>query len=331
MRITSFLFLASVLGAMAATEEQVHKQFSVQAGGTLLVDVGFGSINVRTNGTGEVAVDVWRKIGRKNKADEEAFLRDNPVEFHQEGSTVSVQSHGHFATQWSWRGRDHNEAKYTITVPSRFSVQLRTGGGGVDVSDLTGDSRVRSGGGSLALARLHGALDGDTGGGGVNAQDCEGAINLHSGGGGIDVAGGSGSLRCDTGGGSVSVRGFNGPAQVGSGGGGLTIENVTGEVDGSTGGGSITAVLPPAVAQPVKLSTGGGGISISVAGSAAFMLDARTGGGSVSSDLPVTITGKLERDHLEGPVNGGGKTVVLRSGGGSIHVRKLAGAVSLER
>ena len=53
------------------------------------------------------------------------------------------------------------------------------------------------------------------------------------------------------------------------------------------------------------------------------ILDAATSGGGVTSDLPVTVSGKIARDHLKGPVNGGGKPVVLRSSGGSIHVKKL--------
>ena len=89
-----------------------------------MVEVDFGSINVSTNATSEVVVDVWRKIGRRNKADEEAFLRDYPVAFAQEGNTVTIRSHG--KTRWfgSSGRRSSNEAKYTITVPSRFNARL---------------------------------------------------------------------------------------------------------------------------------------------------------------------------------------------------------------
>jgi len=73
----------------------------------------------------------------------------------------------------------------------------------------------------------------------------------------------------------------------------------------------------------VKLSTGGGGISVSIPTTAAFTLDAKTSGGGVSTELPVTVVGKLAHGHLEGPVNGGGKAVMLRSGGGSIRLKKL--------
>jgi len=127
------------------------------------VEVDFGAINVSTNGTSEVVVDVWRKIGRKKKADEEAFLRDHPVTFNQDGNTVTVRSRGKTGSSWSLRGRNSNEAKYTITVPARFSAQLRTGGGSVDVADLTGEVRADTGGGALSFSHLAGPLRGDSG------------------------------------------------------------------------------------------------------------------------------------------------------------------------
>jgi hypothetical protein len=323
LKPTALLFLISSVAALGATEEKLSHRFSVPPGGTVVVDVDFGSIEVSTNATSEVVVDVWRKIGRRKKADEEAFLRDNPVEFTQEGNTVTIQSRGKAKWSWSMSGRTQNEAKYTISVPAQFNARLKSGGGGVRVVDLTGDVKARTGGGGLSFARLHGALDGETGGGGVNASDCEGVLNFRTGGGGIEVTGGSGSLEGATGGGSVSVRTFQGAAHVTTGGGGLTIENVGGAVDASTGGGSIGAVLPSELADTVKLSTGGGGISVSVPATAAFNLDAKTSGGGVSTELPVTVVGKLEEGRLQGPVNGGGKSVQLRSGGGNIRLKRL--------
>jgi hypothetical protein len=94
LKPTVFLLLASAVVALASTEEKLDKRFPVQPGGTIVVEVDFGSVDVSTNATSEVVVDVWRKIGRRKKADEEAFLRDNPVEFTQEGNTVTIRSHG---------------------------------------------------------------------------------------------------------------------------------------------------------------------------------------------------------------------------------------------
>src|ERR1041384_4311413 len=79
------------LSANAATEEHLTKNFTVRPDGKLVVQVDMGSIDVSTNAGNTVAVDVWRKIGRSKKADEEAYLRDHPVEFKQDGDTVTVR------------------------------------------------------------------------------------------------------------------------------------------------------------------------------------------------------------------------------------------------
>src|SRR5512137_2124245 len=91
MRLTLLLLFIGSVAAQAATEERIDQRFQVQPGGTVVVDVDFGSIDVSTKATSEVVVEVWRKIGRRKKADEEAFLRENPVAFTQEGNTVTIR------------------------------------------------------------------------------------------------------------------------------------------------------------------------------------------------------------------------------------------------
>ncbi len=326
MKPIAFLLLLSSYAAFAATEEQISTNFNVAPGGTLVVNVDFGSITVSTNATSGVTVDVWRKVGRKTAAEEQEFLRDYPVHFARDGATVTVRaehpgSDGWF--WWSWRGRYQNEAKYTIHVPAQFNVQLKTPGGGISVSDLAGDTKADTSGGGLSFARLHGPLDGNTSGGGIQVADCDGALKIHTSGGGIAVTGGSGTLDGDTSGGPVEVKNFQGNTHVRTSGGGISIENVVGEIEGSTSGGGVSAVLPSPLLHAVDLSTSGGGVTVRVPGNAAFDLDAVTSGGGVTSELPVSVVGQMDYGHLQGAVNGGGQTVRLRSSGGGIQVKKF--------
>jgi len=325
MKLISLLVLITASTGWASTEEQINKKFAVKPGGSVVVDIDFGSIDVTTNATDEVVVDVWRKIGRKKQADEAAFLKEHPVEFAQQGDTVTIRSRARSKLQWGWSlfGSNQNDAKYTISVPARFDARLTTAGGGISVKDLGGEVKAVTSGGGLHFARLRGPLEGATSGGGIRVNDCEGALKINTSGGGIDVVGGAGSLSGGTSGGSISVRKFNGSAKVETSGGGITIEEVSGAVEGSTAGGSIHAVLVSPLTGPVKLSTSGGGVTVRVAENAAFDLDAETSAGGVSSELPVTGTGKPQHDRLQGPVNGGGKPVVLRTSAGGIHIRKL--------
>ncbi len=322
MKVTPTLLLISSLVAVAATEEQLNKSFTVQPKGKLVVDVDFGSIELATHETDEVVVDVWRKITRKNQAAEQEFLKDHPVTFSQDGNTVTVRCRRKGVGGWSWGGRSRREGKYTITVPAQFDARLKTSAGSIAVSDLAGGVKAKTSGGGLHFARVRGPLDGETSGGGIRLSDCEGDLKIRTSGGGIDVSGGSGSLDGHTSGGSVVIKGFEGDAQVGTSGGDLAVENVMGAVEGSTSGGSVSAVLPSPLAGDVQLSTSAGGVTVVVPADAAFDLDASTSSGRVRSELPVTVVGTQERDRLKGTVNGGGKSVVLRSSAGSVQLKK---------
>ena len=290
MKLTSILLLLTSCAALAATEEQINTNFNVAPGGSLVVDVDFGSIDVTSGATDEVFVEVWRKVTRKDKADEEQFLRENPVQFLRDGDTVTVRcrqkQEKHRWFNWN-SGGNRAEGKVTVRVPARFNASLDASGGAIAVSDLNGKVRADTSGGGLKFTRLHGPLNGGTSGGGV------------------------------------TVKNFHGFVSVESSGGGITIENVVGKLRAETSGGPINAVLPSPIPDEVSLESSGGGVTIKVAPDAAFNLDAEASGGGVSCELPITIQGKKKHDELKGPVNGGGPAVKLESSGGGIHVKKL--------
>src|SRR5437879_3749089 len=171
MKLSSILLFLSCVAACAETEEQINKRFAVQPGGKIVVDVDFGSIAINTNATSEVVVDVFRKISRGSKSDEEAFLRDRPVTFSQDGNSITIHSRASNKLTLTWRRSQRVEGKFTITVPAAFHAQLKTSGGGIAVSDLTGEVKAGTSGGGLRFTRLHGTLDGDTSGGGIRLAD----------------------------------------------------------------------------------------------------------------------------------------------------------------
>lgn len=327
MKLSALLWVATSLTAMAATEEQINKHFPVQPGGQLVVDVDFGSINISTNGTNEVVIDVSRKVSRSNKDDEQSFLKNAPVEITQEGNKVSVRCHAKTKLEhwfsWSFWGGNRTEAKYTITLPSQFNARATTAGGSINVRDLTGEVTVQTSGGSLEFARVQGPVDGSTSGGGIQAENCQGTLRINTSGGSLRINGGGGSLTGNTSGGSVTVKKYQGPAVVHTSGGGLNIENVGGTIDGSTSGGSIHAVLLSPLPGSVSLETSGGSVTVSLPEKAAFNVDAQTSAGSVVNELSMTTVDKKESSELRGAVNGGGQPVRLRTSAGSIHVKKL--------
>jgi DUF4097 and DUF4098 domain-containing protein YvlB len=326
MKTYAALLLMSACAVSAATEEKIDKTFAVKSGGSLVVEVDFGSIEVTTSpNRSEVSVDIWRKVTRWSQAEEESFLKDNPVEFVRDGDTVTVRARArnHFTWSWFTGWRNRNEARTIVQVPEHFNARLETAGGSIAVSDVSGSVEADTRGGPLQFSRVHGPLAGHTSGGGIKVFACDGEIRIETSGGGIEVNGGGGSLHGDTSGGGITVKTFSGPIAVETSGGGITIENIQGKIAGSTSGGPIRAVLPSPVPGDVDLETSGGGVTLSVAADAAFKLDAETSGGGVNCELPLTVQGNIQRNQITGTVNAGGPSVKLRSSGGGILIKKL--------
>jgi DUF4097 and DUF4098 domain-containing protein YvlB len=320
------LFALSVGVATAATEEKINKTFAASPGSALVVEAGFGSIEiVASPGRSEVSVDVWRKITRWDSSDEESFLKENPVEIVQDGNTLTIRARSNTHFSWSWFSgwRNQNEARYIVRIPEQFTAQLKTSGGSIDVTGVNGTVKADTSGGALKFTRLQGSLNGNTSGGSITMDDCAGELHVGTSGGGISVSGGGGTLEAGTSGGGITVRTFKGPIHLGTSGGGITVENVQGQIHGGTSGGSIHAVLLAPIPGDVELGTSGGSISIVTASNAAFTLDAETSGGGVNCDLPITVQGNIGRSRLKGTVNNGGPTVRLRTSGGGIHIQKL--------
>ena len=322
MKLSPVLLLATAFVVHAETEDHHNRRFNIQPGGSLVVEVDFGSIEVATNAMNEVEVDVVRKVTRSSKDEEEAFLTERPVTVTQEGTTIVVRSRAESRRTEPSRGNQRTEGRYRITVPSHFNAQLKTQGGAISVEDLTGEVDVATSGGALKFTRLHGSLDGKTSGGPIQVTECEGQQQVKTTGGSIGLTGGTGSFDGKTSGGPVKVKDFRGPIQVKSSGGPITIENAEGKVDGKTSGGPITASFATPIAEEVTLATSGGAVTLRVPEKSAFDLDATSSGGSVRSELPVDAPGKPVPHRLKGPVNGGGKPVVLHTSGGSIRVEK---------
>jgi DUF4097 and DUF4098 domain-containing protein YvlB len=124
------------------------------------------------------------------------------------------------------------------------------------------------------------------------------------------------------------VRNFGGDAKVETSGGRLAFENVNGKIFGRTSGGSISAKLKNPVPGDVNLETSAGSIDVLVPADAGLDIEAEASSGRVTSELPFTGT-RTDRDSMKGKINGGGKSLLLRSGAGSISIKPASAEVAI--
>ena len=318
------LLLAGALCASAATEENIHETRAAKAGGTLVVEVEFGSIDVAPGENDKVVIEAHRKISASSKEKEEAYLKAVPITITTEGDKVIVRAiHKHESIRsqvWNLLGnRSNTEGRYTIRVPANFSTDLDTSGGSISVNKLTGSLKADTSGGNLTFDQIKGDIHADTSGGDIKADACDGKIKLDTSGGRIEVSNGRGSLHADTSGGPITVLTFAGDASVESSGGKLRLSHISGKLRGETSGGSIAAILSSPVTDDVRLETSAGQITVVTPANAALTIDAETSVGQVRSDLPISrVSG--ESDSLKGTINGGGTKLVLRTSAGSIEI-----------
>lgn len=318
------LLLVGTLSALAATEENIHETRAGKAGGSLVVDIDFGSIDLAPGDGDKVVIDAHRKISASSKEKEQEYFQKVPVTITTEGDKVivrAIQKTESLRSQiWNLLGaHTDTEARYTIRVPANFGTDLDTRGGNISVSRLTGNLKADTSGGDLNFAQIRGDLHADTSGGDIIAKDCEGATNLDTSGGRIEVTGGRGKLNVDTSGGNVTVLNRIGDTNVESSGGKLRLGNISGKLNAETSGGSVSAILPSPVVGDVHLETSGGSITVVTPPNAALTIDAETSAGSVRSDLPIANM-RRDDDSLKGTINGGGTKLVLRSSAGSINI-----------
>lgn len=323
LMIPRFIFILLMLvggaiTALATSQEIVQRHLDAGPGGKLLVDVDFGTIEV-TGGPDDktVAINARRIIEIPDKAREKEYVEASPITISQENNVITIRARTN--REWHWNeNHTRMDAHYSVQLPKNFNTELHTGGGAIEVSELSGELHANTAGGKLKFTRTHGPVDAKTSGGQVRLTECDGALKIQTSGGRIDSTGGKGSLDAETAGGRIWVRDFAGRADISSSGGQLRLSNIAGPLNGKTAGGSINAAL--SAVTNVKLETSAGEIAVAIPPQAGYDIDAQSSIGTVSSDLPISGN-RNSRERLLGSLNGGGKTLFLRTGAGSIFIK----------
>ncbi len=152
----------------------------------------------------------------------------------------------------------------------------------------------------------HARVEVKTGDGNIDLDDISGAMRLHTGDGHIHGTRLDGSLQCNTSDGHVEVDGRFDE---------LRIDTGDGHVIATATGGS-------KLGSGWNIHTGDGSVELRIPSDLAASLDAHTGDGHIESDLPIEINGRLERSSLRGNLHGGGPPLQIRTGDGSIRLRR---------
>ncbi|MBX2953262.1 MAG: hypothetical protein KF870_12215 [Leadbetterella sp.] len=340
MRILN-LFLAMVLCtglAMAQnTEPYLVKDFSGQRINRLEVSTSGGSIKVN-GGTSTPKVKVFIRSNSWNtklsQKEIEERLENYILEVKVSGNTLICTAKPK-KENFSWNNSNRLSIGFEIDSPGKVDTDLATSGGSITLSDLDGNLGFKTSGGSMDLNDLKGNIKGSTSGGSIKMNELSGDISLSTSGGSITAensdgkiklttSGGSltfnnlkGDIKGTTSGGSIRANNVNGDLNISTSGGSIKFTNIEGNLSGSTSGGGIEGNIL-AIRDHVSLSTSAGSIKVDLPFNEGMDLDLK--GNRVYSDKLAKVSNTLKEGKVNGRVNGGGKSVKMRTSAGSIYV-----------
>ena len=209
----------------------------------------------------------------------------------QSGDQISLQvrtPHVNFNISF---GSAHKWIHVELIVPQQSNLDLHTGDGPIDASNVQGDIRLNTSDGHIQADKLKGKFELHTSDGHIEASDLDGLLTAKTSDGHIRVTGRFDDLDLDTSDGRIFAEIRNGSRMSSS-------WNVR------SNDGSVTLRLPQDFSAE---------------------LYAHTGDGSIHSDLPITMDAYTSKHphEIRGRLNGGGNTLNVRTSDGSISLERL--------
>jgi hypothetical protein len=282
---TSAACVVSVDAGRYSTREE--KTFTVSGTPDVTAITFDGSVEVRSWDKSEVRIEVEKLAADKALADA------IEIKAEQSGDSITLEVKKPAGMQSLFGLKVSPSAKIIATVPRRCNLVARTGDGSIRVERIDGRVDLNTGDGSLKVVDLSGSVRAHTGDGSVVFEDIRGTVDIDSGDGSGSVSGRLSGLRLRTGDGTLTVR-----AEEGS-----------------------------SMADDWELRTGDGGVRLEVPEGFAANLDASTGDGRVHlqgfGDGATDAADEDARTSLRRPLGPGGKLLRVRSGSGSISIKKL--------
>jgi Toastrack DUF4097 len=213
--------------------------------------------------------------------------RDLRVSTEQNGDSVEITAKTGGGTFWNW-GVRHASLRVEVHMPKDADLSVRSGDGSVEADSINGNVDVTTGDGSITVQGARGNIHFRSGDGHIEARGLDGTVDAQSGDGHISLEGRFDGLSIRTGDGSVTARAATGSK----------------------------------VASNWTIHTGDGSVDLEVPGDLAANLDASTHDGHISLGLQVTVEGTFSSSRIQGKLNGGGQTLSIHTGDGSIHLSK---------
>ena len=289
--------LAAATLVPGARAEEWSKSYTISGRAQVRVDTNDGAVRIATGDSKQVEFRVIYEGYELNK--------NLHIDSRQDGDSVQLNARvtGHWGFSW---GRGRRGPRIEVRMPKDADLQIDTGDGSVETQPLRGRVKIHTGDGSVRVQAVDGNVDIDTGDGSITVEGAKGDIRLH------------------TGDGHIEARNLDGRVDANSGDGHIKIDGRLDALNVKTGDGSIDARVEPGskLSGGWSIRTGDGSVDLVLPADLQANIDASTNDGHISLGIPVTVEGTFSNSQIHGKMNGGGQSLTIHTGDGSIRLSK---------
>jgi Putative adhesin len=297
LSIACVTILAVATLAPRARAEEWTKSYSISGRAQVRIDTNDGAVRIATGDSKQVEFRVIYEGYELNK--------NLHIDSRQDGDSVQLNARvtGHWGFSW---GHGRRGPRIEVRMPKDADLQIDTGDGSVETQPINGHVKIHSGDGSVRVQAIAGDVDIDTGDGSITVEGAKGDIRLHTGDGHIDA------------------RNLDGRVDANSGDGHIKIDGRLDALNVKTGDGSIDARVEPGskLTGGWSIHTGDGSVDMVLPADLQANIDASTNDGHISLGIPVTVEGTFSNSQIHGKMNGGGQSLTIHTGDGSIRLSK---------
>jgi len=193
------------------------------------------------------------------------------------------------------------------------------------VHEIKGKGTFNTSFGAIEAGDVSKGVRATTGNGRINLRDVGGDTYAKTSFGAVDIQRVNGNLTIENSNGPVTANTVKGDASAKTSFGSVTLEDIIGSitVDNQNGAVSVSAARTAPSCKNISLKTSFSPMQIRLPSDAGYDLSARTSFGHITSELPVTASGILGGDSLNGKIGAGGCTLSLTNSNGNIEIMKL--------
>jgi hypothetical protein len=204
------------------------------------------------------------------------------------------------------------------------AVEVEDSNGAISVRAIKGTANFNTSFGSIEATGLPRGVRATTGNGRIALSDVGGDTYAKTSFGSVDIHRVDGNLTIENSNGPVTASAVKGDASARTSFGAVTLDGVAGSitVNDQNGAVAVSAARTSGGCKTISVKTSFSPLQVRLPADSGYDLTARTSFGHITSELPVTATGVLGGDSLNGKIGNGGCKLSLTNANGNIEILK---------